>query len=116
MRALSVPQRTNQVLLAIVLDVGLTLFSLYLASEVRLALPFGKERNEPSVQINQFVYLLTSGIWVLVFSQFSLYTRHWVRFRDEWGVLVIAVLSGLLILAGCLYLSFRQVSRLQFLY
>jgi exopolysaccharide biosynthesis polyprenyl glycosylphosphotransferase len=108
--------QTNRMLLAAALDVALTLLSLRLSTEARLLLPFGKDLNEPTVQLNALVYVITALIWVTVFSQFSLYTRRRARFRDEWWILAFAVLLALLILAGLLYLSFRQMSRLQFLY
>lgn len=116
MKAMTVPIRTNRMLLAMAVDIVLTLFALYLATETRLVVPFGKDLNESYVRVNVLVYLLTAVIWLGVFSQFSMYTRRWVRFRDEWWTLTFAVLTALLILAGGLYLSFRQVSRLQFLY
>ena len=103
-------------LLQAALDITLTLLSLLLASEIRLVLPFGRDLNEPIVWVNWFIYLLTGVVWLAVFSQFGIYTRRWANLRAEWGVLTLAVLTALLILAGGLYLTFRQVSRLQFVY
>ncbi len=108
--------RTNRILLAIGLDVSLTLFSLWLASQIRLALPLGRELNEPGVELGPLVYALTALIWVVVLAQFNLYSRRRARFREESRALTLAVLTALLILAGALYLSFREVSRLQFIY
>lgn len=113
---MSVPLRTNRVLLAVAIDIVLTLVALYGASELRLALPFGKDLYGPYARLSAVVYLLTGIIWAGVFSQFNLYTRRWTRLRDEWWVLLFATLTALLILAGSLYMSFRQVSRLQFVY
>lgn len=103
-------------LLSVAIDIALTLLALFLATELRLLLPFGKDLNEPFAQVNGFVYVLAGAIWLAVFSQFGLYTRRWTNFRAEWGTLTLAVLAALLILAGGLYLTFRQVSRLQFFY
>ncbi len=108
--------RTNRILLAISLDVSLTLFSLWLASQIRLALPLGRELREPGVEVGPLVYALTALIWVVVLAQFNLYSRRRARFREESRALTLATLTALLILAGALYLSFREVSRLQFIY
>ncbi len=110
------PVRTNRVLLAVALDVALTLAALLLATQLRLVLPFGQELSEPFVEVSAVVYGLTALIWVIVLSQFNLYSRRRARLRDELGSLTLAVLTALLILAGVLYMSYRQVSRLQFVY
>ncbi len=116
MKATPSPLRTNRMLLSVAIDVALTLLALFLATELRLLLPFGKDLNEPFVQVNGFVYVLAGAIWLAVFAQFGLYTRRWTNFRAEWGTLTLAVLAALLILAGGLYMTFRQTSRLQFFY
>src|SRR5512141_1702293 len=116
MRTMSTPQRTNRVLLSAALDVGLTLSVLFLSTELRLAVPLGQDLTERYARLSWQVYVLAGVIWLFVLSQFNLYTRRWARFREEWGVLTVAVLTALLILAGALYLTFRQVSRLQFIY
>ena len=108
--------RTNRILLAIGLDVSLTLFSLWLASQLRLALPLGRQLNEPGVEPGPLVYALAALIWLVVLAQFNLYSRRRARFREESRALTLATLTALLILAGALYMSFRQVSRLQFIY
>ena len=115
----SVPVRTNRVLLDALVDVALTLVGLYLSSEIRLVLPFGQDLRDTlgqSVHVNALVYVFTALIWLAVLAQSGLYTRRWARLRDESGALVMAVLVALLILAGGLYMSFRQISRLQFIY
>ena len=113
---MSTLMRTNRMLLEVCVDLGLTLLSLFLASALRFVLPIGKEIDEPGAQLNIVIYLLTSVIWVGVFMQFNMYTKRWLHIKDEWCVLLIAMLTALLILAGSLYMSFRQVSRLQFVY
>ncbi|MCS7061862.1 MAG: sugar transferase [Anaerolineae bacterium] len=111
-----VPVNTNRMLMAIGLDLGLTLFSLWLAERLRLLLPFGRPINEAGVALSWPVYALTALIWLIVLAQFNLYSRRRAYFRREAGALTLAVLTALLILAGALYMSFRQVSRLQFVY
>ncbi len=113
---MNVPLKTNRVLMAIGLDLGLTLASLWLSAQARLALPFGQDLNEPNVALSWPVYALAALIWLVVLAQFNLYSRRRARFREESRALTLAVLTALLILAGALYMSFRQVSRLQFVY
>jgi exopolysaccharide biosynthesis polyprenyl glycosylphosphotransferase len=113
---MSIPTHTNRTLLLIAVDVSLTWLALFVASGLRLLLPYGKGMDEPGAQLNVAVYLLTGVIWISVFMQLNMYTRRWSRLRDEWWALLIAVSTALLILAGGLYISFRQVSRLQFVY
>jgi len=103
-------------LLAIGLDLSLTLFSLWLAAQLRSRLPFGWPIGEQGAALDWPIYALAALIWLVVFAQFDLYARRWTRFRAEARVVTVASLTALLILAGALYLSFRQVSRLQFLY
>lgn len=113
---MSVPVKTNRLLMAIGLDLGLTLASLWLSTQLRLWLPFGRELNEPSAALGWPVYALTALVWLVVLAQFNLYSRRRARLREESRALTLAALTALLILAGALYLSFRQVSRLQFIY
>ncbi len=113
---MNVPQRTNRMLLTAVLDIGLTLIALYLATEVRLVLPLGKDLAGQYVHLSWQVYVFAGVIWLFMLAQLNLYMRRWARFRDEWGALTVGVLAALLILAGALYFTFRQVSRLQFVY
>ncbi len=113
---MNAPVKTNRLLVAVGLDLGLTLASLWLSAQARLALPFGQDLNEPNVALSWPVYALAALIWLVVLSQFNLYSRRRARFREESRALTVAVLTALLILAGALYMSFRQVSRLQFVY
>ena len=73
MKTMTLPQRTNRILLAAALDVALTLAALYLATEIRLVLPFGKALNEPAALVNWQVYALVGVIWLVVLTQFNLY-------------------------------------------
>lgn len=113
---MSTPQRTNHMLLSAVIDVGLTLIALFLSTELRLVLPLGQDLVEKYVRVSWQVYLFAGVIWLCVLAQFNFYARRWGRFREEWGALVVATLTALLILAGVLYFTFRQLSRLQFIY
>lgn len=113
---MAVPVQPNRVLMAMGLDLALTWLSLYLAERLRIVLPFGRPLSEPAAALNWPIYILTALIWLVVLAQFNVYARRRARFRQEAGMLTLAILIALLILAGALYLSFRQVSRLQFMY
>lgn len=55
-------------------------------------------------------------LWVLIYSIFSIYDgRRYLRVVDELAALSVAVVISSISSAGVLYLSYRQVSRLQFL-
>jgi exopolysaccharide biosynthesis polyprenyl glycosylphosphotransferase len=110
------PVKTNRLLLMVGLDISLTLLSLWLATQLRAWLPLGRPLGERGAALEWPIYVLAVLIWVTTFSQFDLYTRRQTRFRQEARAVTVASLTALLILAGALYLSFRQVSRLQFLY
>jgi exopolysaccharide biosynthesis polyprenyl glycosylphosphotransferase len=113
---MNTPQRTNHTLLAVAIDIGLTWIALFVSTEVRLILPLGQDLAERYVHVSWQVYLFAGVIWLCVLAQFNFYSRRWGSFREEWGTLIMAVLTALLILAGALYFTFRQVSRLQFIY
>jgi exopolysaccharide biosynthesis polyprenyl glycosylphosphotransferase len=110
---------TNQVILVAVVDTGLTLFSLYLASWARYLIPWGPRLTWRFVALPWPVYLMAAVIWPVVLSLASAYrirphTHH--RLSAELRSLLLGVGLALLVLAGALYLSYRQVPRRQFLY
>ena len=101
----------------LVWDVLITLLSLYAASRFRLTLNFGNEIGLEQVQTPWQIYLGVAVIWVVMFllltPQRALFTRSLI---EAVGRLVAAVMLASTSFAGLLYLSFRDVSRLQFLY
>jgi exopolysaccharide biosynthesis polyprenyl glycosylphosphotransferase len=63
------------------------------------------------------VYLLVILIWLSVFLLLSVYDpKRNLRFIDELQSVFTAVLVGTFVFAGALYLSFRDVPRLLFIY
>ncbi|MBP8241726.1 MAG: sugar transferase [Thermoflexales bacterium] len=110
------PTRANQTLIAIVIDLGLTLAALAFATEIRPLLPFGQRLTAAASEISPGVYALVAAIWLLVFVQLGMYSRHRSTKRESAAALTLAVFTALLILAGALYFTYRQVSRLQFVY
>ena len=105
-------------LLAIFLfDVGLAVLSLYLATQARMRLEFGAEATPEALQPPLALYLIVAVIWSLVLPLVGAYDP--VRTRRPLGelqVLIPAILTAVFLLAGVLYFSFRDVSRLQVAY
>jgi len=98
-------------------DLGVTLFALWLARELRLALPFGQATTAEGVSLDGTVYVLVAAIWTVVFFTFSVYSpRNVTRFWNELRVVSSAVVFSTLSLTGALYLSYRGLSRLLFFY
>lgn len=110
------PARANQTLIAIASDLALTLGALALASEIRPLLPFGQRLTAAASEISPGVYALVAAIWLGVFLQLGMYSRRHLTKRESTATLTLAVFTALLILAGALYFTYRQVSRLQFVY
>jgi exopolysaccharide biosynthesis polyprenyl glycosylphosphotransferase len=99
------------------LDLVLTALALRLASTARLVLPWGVELWPRAVMLGPQIYLLALVIWFLVFLLLSVYDpKRNLRLFDEMQSVSVAVLVATLALAGALYLSFRDVPRLLFLY
>ncbi len=108
---------TNLVLYLVVSDLLLTLLSMYLAVHLRAELPWGTNLPPHLVSVPVGIYLMVVIVWGLVFQFFSVYapTRR-TRAVDEVQQIVVAVVTSVVLLAGILYLSYREVSRLLFLY
>ncbi len=99
-----------------VLDMLGTLLCLWLAQWLRWALPFG-QTFEVYGGLNPAIYLLVLLIWTVVLRALSSYdTRRILRLPDEVQTVLSAISVATLVLAGTLYLSYRGLSRLLFLY
>jgi exopolysaccharide biosynthesis polyprenyl glycosylphosphotransferase len=97
-------------------DLALTALALYLASVARLALPWGATLWQ-GISLNLQIYVLALLVWISVFLLLSVYDpRRNVRLADELQMVLVAVLVSTLFFAGTLYLSYRDVPRLLFLY
>jgi hypothetical protein len=98
-------------------DVLITLGCLFLASQVRHTVGLGYDLSAQHVVLPWVLYLAVGLIWVVVFllltPQRALFVRSLI---EAIGRLVAAVALASASFAGLLYLSFRDVSRLQFLY
>jgi exopolysaccharide biosynthesis polyprenyl glycosylphosphotransferase len=101
----------------LVWDVILTLCCLYAASTARLRLEFGNVIGRSQVQLPWQIYLLVGSIWTVIFLLLTPQRAiFWRSLVEALGRLLAAVALSSLTFAGLLYLSFREVSRLQFLY
>lgn len=98
-------------------DLLITLLCLYSASRIRSFLELGKELYGQDVQLPWPLYLAVGLIWLSIFllltPQRALFSSSLL---EAIGRLVAAVALGSASFAGLLYLSLRDVSRLQFLY
>jgi exopolysaccharide biosynthesis polyprenyl glycosylphosphotransferase len=101
----------------LVWDVILTLCCLYAASTARLRLEFGNAIVRSQVQLPWQIYLLVGSIWTVIFLLLTPQRAiFWRSLIEALGRLLASVALSSLTFAGLLYLSFREVSRLQFLY
>jgi exopolysaccharide biosynthesis polyprenyl glycosylphosphotransferase len=98
-------------------DLALTAAALYAASVARLALPWGATIWPRNVRLSPQVYLLVTVVWVLVFLLLSVYDpKRTLRLADELQMILTAVPMSTLVFAGTLYVTYRDVPRLLFLY
>lgn len=98
-------------------DLTVTLVCLFAASRVRLLVDLGAALGPRDVRLPWQLYPTVAAIWTTLFllltPQRAIFTRPLI---EALGRLLITVVLASLTFAGVLYLSFRTVSRLQFLY
>lgn len=108
----------NFTILSMSLDMGLTYFAFWLAVRERPAmpnLPFIASVG-PDVAIPTILYLLVPLLWGFVYLLASVYDpRRIYKVVDEFQLVSLASGFAALVLAGLLYLFFRDVSRWLFL-
>lgn len=99
-------------------DLLLTEAALYIASIARRNIPLGMDLGpQRFVYLPSEVYVMVLGIWSFIFVLLSVYDRRQtLRIVDELQRVLLAVVMATLVLAGALYLSFRDVPRLLFVY
>ncbi|HDD25429.1 MAG TPA: undecaprenyl-phosphate glucose phosphotransferase [Chloroflexi bacterium] len=108
---------TNLTLALLISDLALTELALYLASYVRPRLAWGADLTHGQARLSLYVYLMVAVIWGTTFVVLSVYdVKRSLRAVDEIQTVFVATSMATLIFAGALYLSFRQVSRLLFVY
>lgn len=110
----------NFALFSIALDLVLIGFAFITAVQIRpalSALPFAKDIPPGDQNIPGFIYLVFPLAWVVVLMMFTVYdgTKN-LKLKDEIASLTIGSVLAAVALAGTLYLSYRDVSRLLFLF
>jgi exopolysaccharide biosynthesis polyprenyl glycosylphosphotransferase len=78
-------------------------------------LPFVKPIPE-QINLPPGIYISFPLVWVGILSAFAIYDgRKYLRVVDEYAMLTLASLIASISMAGILYLSYRQISRVLFL-
>jgi exopolysaccharide biosynthesis polyprenyl glycosylphosphotransferase len=100
-----------------IFDILLVPVGLAIASWLRVFLPFGQDLSTSATILPLLVYLAATLCWSISLVLNGAYDpRHVLRWYNEATRVILAGLLALLILAGFLYLTFRDISRLQFGY
>jgi exopolysaccharide biosynthesis polyprenyl glycosylphosphotransferase len=98
-------------------DLLATVSSLALALWLRQTLPYGLPFSPIGGGPNLAIYSMALLIWTVTFAQLRAYDPdRLLRIIDEMNVVLRAVATSTLLLAGALYLTFRGLSRLLFVY
>jgi exopolysaccharide biosynthesis polyprenyl glycosylphosphotransferase len=103
--------------LILFIDILVTLLCLYAASDVRLRINLGQEITWREAQLPWLLYVAVAVLWAVAFLLLRPH-RSLINggLIESIGRLAATVSLASLTFAGLLYLSFRDVSRLQFLY
>lgn len=108
-------RNANYILFSFVIDLGLTLFAVAAAFWLRLNLPWG--RPLLSEWDWSLLYYEAALLYPVVFFLFSLYDpERTFRAADEYQTLTVACLLAGLALAGLVYFTNRDISRLALVY
>ena len=98
-------------------DLLLVVAALFLATQARMHLPYGKPVPDSDVRLPLSVYAIAASIWLLTFVTLNVYSpRSTSRLLRELQTLIAASAFAWLLLIGALYLSYRDISRLQVVY
>jgi exopolysaccharide biosynthesis polyprenyl glycosylphosphotransferase len=98
-------------------DIAATLIALRASASLRLVLPFGRDIEVYQVALAWPIYVLVGAIWTVLFLLLAPHSRLLAQtLLEPIGRLAGAVALASLTFAGTLFLSFRELSRLQFIY
>ncbi|PKO22371.1 MAG: sugar transferase [Chloroflexi bacterium HGW-Chloroflexi-1] len=98
-------------------DLALTVLALHLATLVRLYLPYGVHLTPEYVSLPLVVYFMAAVVWLVVSAALAIYTsRRSQTEPDQIKAIISAVLLSNLSFAGLLYITYRDVPRLLYLY
>ena len=109
--------RRVSIRLALILgDTLAVALALFLADWLRPQLSFGKPLGPDYISLTLPIYGLVLSIWIVSFLSFDVYNLPKnLRSIDELQHLVAAHVATLLVFAGVLYFTIRDISRLQIL-
>ena len=108
---------TNYAVFLLASDIALTLLSWRVAIAMRFALPYGKHLTEKTLYAPAILYVWIGAIWLFVFVFASTYDyRHTLRFIDEVQTLLTSQIIAVALFSNVLYLFYRDVPRLLFIY
>jgi exopolysaccharide biosynthesis polyprenyl glycosylphosphotransferase len=106
----------NYALFSLALDLSLTAAAMRFAQHLRDTLSWGKPFNENNY-VPWSLYIVVIGIWLVVFTVLSVYDpKRTYKVVDEAQTFLVANSFAILIFAGTLYLTVRDISRLLFIY
>ncbi|NUQ38948.1 MAG: sugar transferase [Caldilineales bacterium] len=107
----------NFVLFIYLSDVILTVMMLYLAYQARILLPFGVSLTAQDIEFTPALLVTVAAIWTLVSFLFGAYdANHTLRAADELQTLLLTIGFSAFVFAGVLYMSYRDLPRLLFIY
>jgi len=98
-------------------DLALTVLALHLATVARLYLPFGVHLTPEYVSLPLVVYFMAAMVWLIVSAALATYTSRRSQIGvDQIKTIIGGVLLSNLSFAGLLYITYRDVPRLLYLY
>jgi exopolysaccharide biosynthesis polyprenyl glycosylphosphotransferase len=107
----------NYMLMLYLLDLACSQAAVWVAAQLRLFLPVSISIPEEVTRVPPTVHQFVLIIFAITLPMASLYdSRRIVRAIDEAMRVTYGIVVSSLILAGVLYLSYRGLSRLEFLY
>ncbi len=108
---------TNYAVFLLASDIILTLLSWHIAVQMRFALPYGKHLTGKTLFAPSILYGWIGVIWLFVFVFTSTYDyRRTLRFIDEIQTLLTSQIIAVALFSNVLYLFYRDVPRLLFIY
>jgi exopolysaccharide biosynthesis polyprenyl glycosylphosphotransferase len=106
-------------LLLLGLDLAIVPTGLGIAAWLRSVVPFGRggALDEAAVSLPWLMYLLAAVCWVVCLSLSEAYSPQAIlRWYNEAFRVIYGSMLATFVMAGVLYLGFREMSRLQFVY
>ncbi|MGB2895327.1 MAG: sugar transferase, partial [Anaerolineales bacterium] len=112
------PRRISRLSLQLFLtDLLIIPAGLAFASWLRWVLPYGQDLPRSAVKLPFLVYVLVTLSWLISLVLSGAYDpQRALRWFNEASRVIVAGLLATVVAAGALYITFREVSRLQFFY